>query len=357
MPMIVKSFQVLPLRAPLCSPFRIATGQHNELENVLFRIELDDGVFGYGEAAVAPHITGETLPQTVMSLKEAGVALVGENIADYRALLYSFRERFEGNHAALAAFEMAVLDAFCCSMKIPLWRLFGERPVRMSTDITIVIGSLAEAVSGTKVFYRRGFRAFKIKVGRDLELDMARVLAVAKSAPKAAIIIDANQAFTSSGMMKFLKGLKVKGVRPELLEQPVAKDDWDGLRALTRSCGVCVCADESVRSLKSAVFALRTGAVKAINVKLMKSGFCEGVDIVRLARARGARLMVGAMMESALAITAGAHFAAGLGVFDYIDLDTTFFIQGPLARSPYLNARGEFDLSKARSGIGITVPV
>lgn len=355
MSLIVKTFQVLPLRAPLVTPFRIATGQHDALDNVLFRIELQDGTVGVGEAAVATHITGETVDQTVANLKEAGVALLGEDISDYRSVLCLVKEKFEGNHAALAAFEMGVLDAFSRSLKIPLWRLFGRSPARMSTDITIVIGSLVEAEMAARDFYQRGFRSFKIKVGRDPQLDLERVLMVARRAPKSAIILDANQAFTASSMLKFLKGLKAGGVIPKLLEQPVKKDDWDGLSRLARCAGVPVCADESVGSLKAAVYALKTGAVNAINIKLMKSGFIEGEAIARLAAAKGVKLMMGAMMESALAITAGAHFAAGVGGFEFIDLDTTFFIKGPLARSPYLSARGEFDLSKARAGIGVIV--
>ncbi|MBF0388164.1 MAG: dipeptide epimerase [Candidatus Omnitrophica bacterium] len=355
MPMIVKEIAVLPLRAPLVTPFRIATGQHDVLDNILLRIELVDGTPGYGEAAVVEHITGETVPQTMASLKECGAALIGEDIADYRTLLWAFKERFTGNHAALAAFEMAVLDAFTRSMKIPLWSLFGAHPVKLATDITIVIGSLAEAAAGVKAFAARGFRSFKIKVGRDPELDLERVLAVAKCAPKAMIILDANQAFTAEGMLKFLKQLKRQGVVPVLLEQPVKKADWEGLKKLTRCAGMPVCADESVGSLAAASAALKAGVVNAVNVKLMKSGFIEGEAIARLARARGARLMMGAMMESSLAITAGAHFAAGLGCFEFIDLDTTFFIKGPLARSPYLSARGVFDLALARPGIGVQI--
>lgn len=355
MPLLVKEVQVSPLHAPLYAPFRIATGQHDALENVLLRLELADGIVGFGEAAVATHITGETIARTTSNLKEAGAALIGEDIADYRALLYSFQERFDGNHAALAAFEMAVLDAFCRSMQIPLWRLFGARPAKLSTDITVVIGSLAEAQAWTKDFYTRGFRSFKVKVGREPELDVERVRIVAQCAPKASIILDANQAFTASGMLKFLKALKSHGICPVLLEQPVAKADWDGLRELTRVSGVLVCADESVGSLASAVLALKTGAVNAVNIKLMKSGFLEAAAMARLAQARGATLMMGAMMESALAITAGAHLAAGLGGFEFIDLDTTFFIKGPYARSPYLNAKGQFDLSNASAGIGVKV--
>ena len=66
--------------------------------------------------------------------------------------------------------------------------------------------------------------------------------------------------------------------------------------------------------------------------------------------------MLGAMMESALSITASAHFAAGLGCFDFIDLDTTFFLKGQFAQSPYLDDSGRFDLRHAGPGIGFQPP-
>jgi L-alanine-DL-glutamate epimerase-like enolase superfamily enzyme len=63
--------------------------------------------------------------------------------------------------------------------------------------------------------------------------------------------------------------------------------------------------------------------------------------------------MIGGMMESSLAMTASAHLAAGLGCFDFIDLDTPFFIKDGLRGNPYLNHRGIYDLRNAQAGIGI----
>jgi len=154
-------------------------------------------------------------------------------------------------------------------------------------------------------------------------------------------------------MLRFLKRLRRHGIHPALLEQPVPRGDWEGLARLTRESGVPVCADESVRTLGEAVRAVKLGVVNAVNVKFMKSGILEGAEIARFARAHGLSLMVGAMMETALAITAAAHFAAGLGCFDFIDLDTTYFLKGPCSRSPYLDKRGRFDVAQAEPGIGV----
>ncbi len=352
---IVRRAQAFVVEAPLLTPFRIATGQHTTLENVFFTIELANGIRGYGEAAVASHITGESVARTRDNLKKAARACEGEDISDHASFLKGFREAFTGNHAGLAALEMAVLDAWTRARGIPLWKLFGIRPAPLSSDITIVIGTLDEARDAAAAFFRQGFRVFKVKVGRDMDLDLQRVLAVSRVSPQARIIVDVNQAYDAAGTLRFLKALKAGGVLPLLLEQPVPRDDWDGLAAITHAVkgGVLVCADESVKSLADVRRAIRMKAVSAVNIKLMKSGILEAEAIARAARAAGLELMIGAMMESSLAITAAAHLAAGLGGFRFVDLDTTYFLKGPLSRSPYLDGKGCFDLADAGPGIGV----
>ncbi len=353
---VIRRASARVVEAPLTVPFRIATGQHNTLHNVFFSIELSGGIKGFGEAAVATHITGETVDQTLKNLKEAAAVCAGEDVADYRSFLQGFREKFAGNHAALAAFEMAVLDAWTRSLKLPLWKIFGETAHPLRSDITIVIGSLEEAKVSAALYSRQGFKAFKIKVGKDHDLDIARVLAVKKAAPRASIILDANQGFSAKDTLKFIAALRSLKVIPVLVEQPVVRDDWDGLKKVTQSLrrqNILVCADESVKSLADAVRAVREGAVSAINVKFMKSGILEAEAIARVARAAGMELMIGAMMESSLAITAAAHMAAGMGCFRFVDLDTTYFLKGPLSKSPYLDDKGCFDLSRAGGGIGV----
>jgi L-alanine-DL-glutamate epimerase-like enolase superfamily enzyme len=354
--LVVREARAEIYRAPLRVPFRIATGQHDALENVLLRLHLEGGTTGWGEAAVARHITGETLPRTFANLKRAARALPGCDLTDYVGVCATFRPFFPGNPAALAALEMAVLDAVARSLEFPFWRFFGSRPASCTTDITIVLGSVEEAAAAARRFYRRGFRTFKIKIGTSEELDLARAVAVAQNAPHARLLLDANQGFDAARMLRFLRILRRHGILPRLLEQPVPRGDWEGLARLTRESGICVCADESVRSLAEAVFAARSKAVNAINIKFAKSGLLEAAEIARFARAAGLRLMMGAMMESALSITAAAHFAAGLGPFDFVDLDTTYFLKGRHARAPYLDGLGRFDLSEAGPGIGITPP-
>ena len=345
----VKFFQ-----APLTQVFRVASGQHDRLENILLTIELKDGTEGYGEAAVATHITGETIDETLRNLKDLSLWLKGSQVEDYLDISAQLHERLPHNQSAVAALEMAIMDALTRYLHIPLWRLWSSKPQRLRTDITLVIADLDQTEARAKAFKAQGFRAFKIKIGRDMDMDFKRVEAVYRVFPRAQIILDANQGYSARQTLQFLKHLSKIGIVPDLIEQPVAREDWEGLKQVTRESKVCVCADESASSLADAIRIIKEKAAGAINVKLMKTGLVHALEISRLAHAAGVKLMMGGMMESNLAMTASAHVAAGLGYFDFIDLDTPFFIKGEALRNPFLSPQGAYDLSKVKSGIGIT---
>lgn len=351
--MTIKDFSVSVLRAQLIQPFRTALGDHNLLENVLLTLELSDGTKGYGEAAVATHITGETVEETQKNLQRIGQSLIGRDPCDYLNLSAELHDRLITNKCALAAIETALIDALTRHWKVPLWKFFGDKPKRLVSDITIVIADLAETKQAVKDFYRQGFRSFKVKIGRDEDLDAERVLAVSKLAPRCAIYLDANQGYSAQQTLRFLKRIARHGVRPQLIEQPVPRSDFEGLLKVARDSKVPVCADESARSLSDVIAIIDKKAAQVINIKLMKTGIFESREIALLAKARGVKLMVGGMMETSLAMTASAHMAAGLGCFDFIDLDTPFFIKGAVGRNPWLNKNGVYDLKRSTVGIGL----
>ena len=341
------------LRAPLNQPFRIATGQHNDLENVLFVLELSDGTKGYGEAGIAPHITGESVDQSLRNLSAVGKKLVGRDPADLTAVSQFLHNALPSNKSAVAAVEMSLLDALCRLMRLPLWKFYGTKLSKLTTDITIVIGDLEEARRTCGHYYKQGFRKFKIKIGKDFDLDLQRVVLVAKGCRKSSIYLDANQGFKPKDILRFLSELKRMRVVPQLLEQPVARADWEGLKEVARKSPVPVCADESASSIADILRIIKEKAVPVVNVKIMKTGMEHSRKIAMLCRANGIELMIGAMMESSLSTMASAHLAAGLGCFKYVDLDTPFFIKAGYDRNPYLSASGVYDLKKVKAGIGI----
>lgn len=349
---VIKSASEARLRGELTQPFTISSGSHKDLDNAVFTVRLADGTRGYGEAGVAPHITGETVEGTLSSLRAAADWLRGRDIASYDLILRGLRERMDRNRAALAAAEMAVLDALARSMRVPFWRLYGSRLSPSRTDITVVIGTPEQAYDFASFYRARGMGIFKIKVGIDYDNDLRRLAAVRRAAPRAKIFLDANCAWTVRETRSFIKDLGLAGIKPSVLEQPVKKDDVEGLAALSRDFDFPVCADESLYSLSDAMRLLRAG-VSGLNIKLMKLGLAQSLEVYRLARARGVKLMMGEMLESRLSSLCAAHFAAGLGGFDFIDLDTPFFIKDRVTSGfAGPGPDGTYELAKVKAGIG-----
>ncbi len=350
---IIKSVEVRVLEAPLIHPFRISSGQHNMLDNVLLTLRLTDGACGYGEAPIATHITGETMESAIALLGHIAPRLKGQFIGEYYRILAELAEDLSAVPSARTAVEMALLDALTRSLKIPLWRFFGPQVRRLRTDITLVIADAEQTRDSVRRFVRAGFRRFKIKVGLDPTEDFDRVRIVHDAVPEAEIMLDANQGYTAGDALKFLRNLTRRGIRPILVEQPVHRDNWEGLRWVTRRSPAPVCADESLQSVADVARLIRLTAAHAINIKLAKFGFLQAMQMACLAKAAGLTLMIGSMMETNLSATAAAHFAAGIGGFDFVDLDTPFFIPDHVKNNPWLSRGGVYRLSKVASGIGI----
>jgi L-alanine-DL-glutamate epimerase-like enolase superfamily enzyme len=352
-PNVIEKFTVTRLKKPLNQPFRIATGQHDCLDNLIFKIKLSDGTTGVGEAAIATHITGETMAETKASLNKAGRKIIGESPYDYLKMSSWLNEELVKNKSAVGAVESALADALTKLLGMPLWHFFGDHCDQLSTDITIVIADLKETTQSVKKYYAQGFRIFKVKVGRDMDLDIKRVIAVKRLAPKSKIYLDANQGYSAEQTLQFVKELTKQKVKLSLIEQPTNKKDFEGLKKVSREAGVPVCADESASSLSDVVRIIKEKAAPVINIKLVKFGLFHAREAAQLAKANGIDLMIGEMMESNISSLMAAHLAAGIGGFKYIDLDTPFFVKEEVKKNPFLSRKGTYNLSKVKKGLGI----
>src|SRR5947209_19916614 len=128
----------------------------------------------------------------------------------------------------------------------------------------------------------RGITSIKIKVGGNIRDDVARVEAIREGAPGLGLILDANQGYTANEALLCLEALNDRDIRPLLMEQPVHKDDYEGLRYITQHTTVPVAADESASNAAAVARLLTMGAVSTVNIKLMKAGIVEALDIAAL---------------------------------------------------------------------------
>ncbi|MBI4369303.1 MAG: dipeptide epimerase [Elusimicrobia bacterium] len=334
-------------------PFAVSRGRHDEVANALVAVVTRSGITGWGEAAPAAHLTGESQASALRALREIKTMLLGQNVIFARETAAVMREPFKKNPAARAAVEMALLDAWLQWLRIPAWKFFGGYSNLVVTDVTIPLCPLDEAPRQAGRLWRQGIRTLKVKIGREVEEDIERVRRIHRAAPRAKIIIDANQGYRALEALKVWKELLRLNIHPILFEQPVAAADWDGLCEVGRKGRAPVCADESVPDAASAAAFIRKKPAGAVNIKFMKSGLFEALEIARLCRGAGLDLMIGGMVESDLAMGMAAHAAAGLGWFRFIDLDTPLFFKGRAVRPALLKSNGVYDLSIVTRGAGV----
>jgi len=278
----------------------------------------------------------------------------GTDAASWRPLAACLTASFEHQETARAGVEMALLNALATSLGIPLYTFFGGAASEVETDLTIPIESAQHMGELARDYAARKIATLKLKVGTGVQKDRERVLAVAEAAPNSALILDGNQGFTPTAAVELIASLAAEHVHPILFEQPTHRHDLEGLRFVTEHVSVPVAADESVHTAADALRVARMGAANVVNIKLMKSGIVEALDIAAVCRAAHIELMIGAMVEPRLAISAAAHLAAGLGGFRFIDLDTPMLLAGDPFTGGYEQHGMTYRLDGVRAGLGVT---
>lgn len=313
-----------PVNIKLDEPFHISLGVMTHINNALVTIVLENGIEGYGEAAPIIQINGENQETILGTLNSCKEFIVGQDINNYRSIAYTLKSSFWAQSAARCAIEMALLDAYTKALDIPLYRFLGGTENRIETDYTISIVPAEEAKKQAINLAAEGFRVIKTKVGVNLTDDLDRVLAIRDGAPDCGILIDANQGYSPKTALRFINEVLKHGIHPVLFEQPVLKTDLAGMKFVRDNTEVMIGADESVFTAADAIEVVRTGCADVINIKLMKSCIIESLDIAAIARSANLKLMIGCMVETNLGLACAVHFTAGVGGFDFIDLDPSF---------------------------------
>src|SRR5579863_7517653 len=349
----IRSVTIEPLNILMLEPFTISTGTTSEARNVLVTVTFEDGSIGYGECAPFSPSTGETQETALSAARGCAELIRGKDAAHWRVLSKLIRSVYFSQGTAIAGIEMALLDALTHSYGIPLYIFFGGAGSSVETDLSIPMVTPEHGYELAKAAAARGITMLKIKVGGDIREDVARVEAIREGAPGVGLTLDANQGYTPGEALLCLEALDDRDIRPLLMEQPVHKEDYEGLRYVTQHTSVTIAADESAYSAANVAHLIAMGAVNCVNIKLMKSGFLEALDIAAVCRANHIQLMVGAMMESRLATSAAAHLVAGLGGFRYIDLDTPMLLADDPFTGGYEQRGGVYDVSGVKRGLGI----
>jgi len=313
----------VPLHTPFITALRTATHADSLL------VELSDGsLSGWGEAPQVWKVTGESLAGAQACVEgPIAAALEGLGPDDLTEALRRIQNAAAGNFGAKAAVDVALHDLVARRLGVSLQAFLGSTVSTVRTDVTLSVGDADALAAAATARVADGFDVLKVKVGTDAAGDVERVRRVrAAIGPGPRLRLDANQGWSRRDAVNAIRALEDCDL--ELVEQPVAAGDLEGMAWVTDRVNTPILADESVYGVRDLVAVIRHGAADMVNVKLAKcGGLGPARTLLELAREHGLGTAVGSMMESHVGIGAAAALVAAYPTTAVNDLDAAWWLR------------------------------
>jgi L-alanine-DL-glutamate epimerase-like enolase superfamily enzyme len=311
------------------------------VDALIVEVRDSDGRSGWGEAPTSWRVTGESI-ESVMAAVSGPLAasIMGMPTDDPDVLVAALERAVVRNSSARMALDDALYDVAARVQGVPLYRYLGGRANVVRTDMTLsaplTSSDLDELVRTALEHVAAGFGTLKVKVGAGGD-DLAALVEVRHAVgPHVRLRADANQGWSPEHAVRTITSIEDAGVELEFIEQPVYRDDIDGLAYVRGRVHTPVVADESVWTRRELREIVERGAADIVNIKLAKTGgLREARALASTARERGVGVLVGCMSEGHVGIAAAAALAsalehAGSNVLREHDLDGGLW----LTRSP-----------------------
>jgi muconate cycloisomerase len=354
----IKRVEPIAVSFPMKKPVFMAGVEIRQADNILVRVEADNAVVGWGEAASAPTMTGETVESMMAAVAYLAAAVEERPAEDIAGTVAAMATRMYANQAAKAAIEMALHDLVGRATGRPAHALLGgKQRSRMAILGVISTGELASDLREAEHKKADGYSAFKIKVGIDKPLiDGERTRRVCEILGREALISsDANQGWSADEAVQYVRAVADAGL--DFFEQPVHADDIDGMAAVAvAAADIAIGADESIHSLADIRRHHERGAARGVSLKTIKLGGMRAVmEAGRLCDRLGLNVNVSAKTgESSIACAAATHIAAALPQIAWgLTLSNEGLSDDATAR-PIRIERGHVEVSD-RPGLGIDV--
>lgn len=299
-------------------PFTISKGTKTHQPTLIVELE-HRGIKGYGEA---PAITyyNISVEKMIADLEKYKAAIQGFALTDPQRYWHYLHHLIPGNPFLVCALDMAGWDLFGKMRQRPLYEIWKLDPTSgPPTDFTIGIDTVGKMVEKMK---EKPWPVYKIKLGTADDLAIVEAL---RRHTDAVFRVDANAGWTVEEALQKIPRLAELGV--EFVEQPLAGDDWAGMKRLYQESVLPLVADESC--VKEEDVEACAGHFHGVNIKLTKcSGITPARRMIAKARSLGMKVMVGSMNESTVGSAAIAHLLPDL---DYVDMDGPLLLKEDVA--------------------------
>ena len=323
---------------PFKYPFTISKGTKTHQPTLIVELE-HFGIKGYGEA---PAISYYNIPVEKMIADLEQKKMFAEKFAFTEPDRYwhYLHHLFQQNHFLVCALDIAAWDLYGKLKGKPLYKFWKEDfNDNIITDYTIGIDTIEKMVEKMK---EKPWPVYKIKLGTDQDIEIVTAL---RKETNASFRIDANAAWTADEAIEKIPKLKDLGV--ELIEQPLAKDDWEGMKKLYAQSPLPLIADESCVYEQDVEKCLNH--FHGINIKLTKcSGITPALRMISKARELDMKVMIGCMNESTVGSAAIVHL---MPLIDFVDVDGPLLLNEDVATG-FTYHEGRIQPSK-ENGLGI----
>ncbi len=334
--MIKISYKKIDL--PFKYPFTISKGTKTHQPSLIVRLDYF-GQTGYGEAP-AINYYDITVEKMMADIEEKKVLIEKFSLSDPERYWHYLHHLFPKNPFLVCALDMAAWDIYGKMKRQQLHQLWkldtANSPI---TDYTIGIDTPEMML---KKMTEKPWPIYKIKVGFDEDVEMVSAL---RKHTNAIFRVDANAAWSLDEALQKIPLLKKLGV--EMIEQPLAKDDWTGMKTLHENAVLPLFADEACVKEEDVLMCHKH--FHGVNIKLTKcSGITPAKRMIEKARQLGLQVMIGCMNETSVGTAAIAQLAP---LIDFVDMD------GPLLLAEDIATGVTFDNGKIvyTSGTGLGI--
>lgn len=308
----IHQIEAIPIAIELRQPLHLASEIITKAQNLIVKITDSDGIIGWGEAASAPTMTGETLPGMVEAVKRLIAPALANALIDETRTASATLSSMTGNPGARAAVDVALHDIYGKRAGKPLHELFGVKRHGFLQQIQMLDAHSAEkSLKRADALANEGFTHFKVKVGQSDPAEEAAFVDELRAllGENAHLSADANMAWDVAAARMFLTASQASGLA--YLEQPLADGDISGMAQLSATSSLPLCLDEGIHAVSDIEAYDAEGAAKGVGLKLLKlGGFSGTLDAEATARRCGWQTTYASKIaETSLGAAATAHAA------------------------------------------------
>jgi muconate cycloisomerase len=312
-PAYIQKIQVTIVDLPTIRPHHLSMAVMRDQAMVIIQILCSDGIEGLGEATTIGGLSyGDESPEGMKLAIDHyfAPALIGKDASKINLAMHYLEKAGIGNRFAKSGIETALLDAQGKRLGVPVSALFGgAQQTALPALWTLASGDTAKDIEEAHELIRsKRHNTFKLKIGRkEPKIDLAHVRAIKKAVgTDIKITVDINQAWEEQVAKRSIAVLQDDGI--DLIEQPLHKENLEGLARLTQMFTVPIMADEAVANVFDAFKAAKIAAGSVFALKIAKAGGLTNVlKIASIADAAGIALYGGTMLEGTIGSVASAH--------------------------------------------------